>query len=35
MSNNLTEATAGGSASKFLKVFINGVTYKIALLNNA
>ena len=34
MSNNLTEATAGGSASKFLKVYINGVTYKIALLNN-
>ena len=35
MSNNLTEATAGGSASKYLKVYINGVTYKLALLNNA
>jgi hypothetical protein len=35
MSNNLTEVTAGASASKYLKVYIGGVTYKIALLNNA
>lgn len=33
-SNNLTTASAGGSAGKHLKIKINGVQYKIALLNN-
>jgi hypothetical protein len=33
-SNNLTTATAGGNAGKYLKIKIAGVQYKIALLNN-
>ena len=35
VSNNLTETSAGTSASKYILVHINGVNYKIALLNYA
>lgn len=35
MSPNLSANTAGASASKYLKVRVGGVDYKIALLNNA
>lgn len=33
-SANLLSATAGGSSGQHLKIYINGVQYKIALLNN-